>query len=491
MLSASEISLLAAELDEVLQGGRLQKVHGPRDATFTFQIHRDGTNHTVLAVLDRPYPRVHLATASFENPSTPPPLVTTLRQELANARVERVTSPTTEKLVTFSLRRLRDDRPEGVRLVLELFGRCNLLLVDDRDRVLCALREGGRGGVRRGGTYAPPARRGEAPPAGAPPFEFLGTTTDGAWSASLESWVTPLEAEHAENDQRTQLLSALRRRLKKERRLEEKLERELAQIARAPELRRFGELLKQNLSQVKKGAREVVLVDYASGAPEEVTVPLDPKTAPLEMMERYFKDAKKLERGTNRTAERAANVKERVAAFAELQEKAEATTDPVLLAALVDTARAAGILPKDDAPKPAPKKRAEPEKRKPYRTFTSADGLEILVGRTSADNDELTFRVARGNDYWLHVADHPGSHVVIRAQGELPKETLLDAATLAVHFSRIQGASRCEVSWTQRKHVSKFRGARPGQVQLSERKSIRVRVEPSRLDRLLNRGLDA
>jgi len=118
----------------------------------------------------------------------------------------------------------------------------------------------------------------------------------------------------------------------------------------------------------------------------------------------------------------------------------------------------------------------------------SADGYAILVGRTAAENDEITFRVAKGRDVWCHVRGRPGSHVVIRVPDENrppPLETLLDAATLAVHHSRARGSTKIEVSHTARKNVRKPRGAPPGQVTMAGEKTLLVDPDPERLRRLL------
>ena len=100
-------------------------------------------------------------------------------------------------------------------------------------------------------------------------------------------------------------------------------------------------------------------------------------------------------------------------------------------------------------------------------------------------------RAARGNDLWFHVGQgYAGSHVVVR----LPRtktaslETLLDAATLAVHFSKARGNPSCEVIYTQAKHVHKPKGLPPGAVVPSHTKTLHVRGEEARLTRLL-RGM--
>ena len=125
----------------------------------------------------------------------------------------------------------------------------------------------------------------------------------------------------------------------------------------------------------------------------------------------------------------------------------------------------------------------------PLRRYESAEGLLILVGRNNEQNDKLSTAVARGNDLWFHIGQgHAGSHVVVR----LPKnksaslETLLDAACLAVHFSKARGAELIEVVYTEAKNVRKPKGLAPGKVLTSRTRSLRVRAEPERLRRVLD-----
>jgi predicted ribosome quality control (RQC) complex YloA/Tae2 family protein len=123
------------------------------------------------------------------------------------------------------------------------------------------------------------------------------------------------------------------------------------------------------------------------------------------------------------------------------------------------------------------------------RRFVSAEGYDVLVGRDNEQNDRLTLRIANGNDLWLHVGGgRPGSHVVVR----LPKgktaslETLLDAGTLAVHFSKVRGERIVDVVYTQAKHVRKPKGLPAGAVVPGQTKTITVRADAARLQRLLD-----
>jgi predicted ribosome quality control (RQC) complex YloA/Tae2 family protein len=99
----------------------------------------------------------------------------------------------------------------------------------------------------------------------------------------------------------------------------------------------------------------------------------------------------------------------------------------------------------------------------------------------------LTFRVARPNDLWLHAADYPGSHVVVRnsARAEIPHQTIVEAAQLAAKFSQAGSDSKVMIHYTQRKFLSKPKGAAPGLVRLSSFRSITV--EPrEEIERILD-----
>jgi hypothetical protein len=149
-----------------------------------------------------------------------------------------------------------------------------------------------------------------------------------------------------------------------------------------------------------------------------------------------------------------------------------------------------GALPKAPASDKAPgRSRDDSSGGENVRQFVSAEGYPILVGRNNEQNDRLTMRIAKGNDLWLHVGGgRPGSHVVIR----LPKgktaslETLLDAGTLAVHFSKARGESRIDVVYTHKKHVRKPKGLPAGAVVPSQTKTLTVHLDEARLKRLLD-----
>lgn len=105
------------------------------------------------------------------------------------------------------------------------------------------------------------------------------------------------------------------------------------------------------------------------------------------------------------------------------------------------------------------------------------EGYQVLVGRGSDENDDLTFNVAEPDDIWLHVGGGtPGSHVVIRnpSRGDIPNTVIEAAAAFAAWYSKSRGAPRVEVNYCRAGNVSKPRGAPAGLVQIERFKSVKV-----------------
>ena len=87
----------------------------------------------------------------------------------------------------------------------------------------------------------------------------------------------------------------------------------------------------------------------------------------------------------------------------------------------------------------------------------------MYVGKNNYQNEELTFKFATGNDWWLHAKNQPGSHVIVKAGNEeLPDRTFEEAARLAAYYSSGRKAPKVEIDYIQKKHVKKVNGGKPG-----------------------------
>jgi predicted ribosome quality control (RQC) complex YloA/Tae2 family protein len=131
--------------------------------------------------------------------------------------------------------------------------------------------------------------------------------------------------------------------------------------------------------------------------------------------------------------------------------------------------------------------------KKPYRVFRSIDNIDIFVGKTAEENDELSCNPLHrhNNEWWLHVHGCPGSHVVIKCTDDLLpslyKETLKDAAVLAARYSKANPSGKILIHYTRCRNVSKPRNVAAGLVHLSgeiREISVNLRNEVSRYERL-------
>ncbi|MSR74894.1 MAG: DUF814 domain-containing protein [Planctomycetes bacterium] len=485
MLSPAELLLLAEELNGALAGARLQKLHGRSALLFVLEAWGAGGGRLAVSLaLDPAFPRVVLCDTPGENPAHPPGIVTELRELLLNARIESVTSVMHQRILVISLQTLVEGAAQERRLVVELFGRAPRLIVMDHAGVILASHAADLSKTPRtakGAVWVPPLFEHAKQPPPTEPFAFLPVPLPRPLSLAVEAHARAVVAAGGEQSVRSTVARLAEKLLRKEEQLLEKLQRVETQASEAAAMRRDALLLQQQLSSVPRNAISVELVDPTAPDSPPRTLVLNPRLGPVGMLQKLFKDAQSREATWARASAKIGFAADKVVALQDLLRRAEDQNQD-----LEDLrARAAALDCAPPAPNKAAVRRKAPAARLPYRTFVSRDGIEILVGRTAADNDVLTFDVARKNELWLHVGDHPGSHVVVRCVDEVPEQTLLDAAALAAHFSRCGKGAKPEVSWTRVKHVRKFTGAKPGQVQLADRRSLRVRGEPERLARLM------
>jgi predicted ribosome quality control (RQC) complex YloA/Tae2 family protein len=104
-------------------------------------------------------------------------------------------------------------------------------------------------------------------------------------------------------------------------------------------------------------------------------------------------------------------------------------------------------------------------------------GFEALAGKTDADNDLLSLKIAKANDLWFHVRGQPGSHVILRhPEGDKPDNAVIkQTASIAAWHSKARNAGTVPVCYTEAKHVGKPRGAKPGSVTIKREKIVKIR----------------
>jgi predicted ribosome quality control (RQC) complex YloA/Tae2 family protein len=221
----------------------------------------------------------------------------------------------------------------------------------------------------------------------------------------------------------------------------------------------------------------VVPDDFVDGAP--LTIPLEPALDGATNAHRLHQRARRADRTRVAGAERLRLAVDELEALDRAEARLRTAATHVELGIIAEDVEKRQPARGDSSPRAG-------ARRRPFREYRSAAGVCIWVGRSAVDNHELTFRLARGNDLFLHVRDRPGSHVLVRLdKGSLvDRETLLDAAALAIRFSEARREPAADVDYTLRKNVRPAKGS-VGKVYLSGVRTVYVRQDPERLRRLL------
>jgi predicted ribosome quality control (RQC) complex YloA/Tae2 family protein len=471
------LSAIVAEMTPVLSGGAVGKVFQLARFALAFDLRASDGRYLFIDV-EPGQPRMYLiarkARELERQSSAPSPFLLTLRKQLGGARLRSLAKDPNDRIVRFTFETPGETGISTARsLVAQLTGRtANLFILDDQDRIIDTLRPARGEGQEIGDIYqAPPARGG---PNALPPFD---QGSCASLSEAADDYYRRLEAARAFTARSTAIAARIKGAIDKRRKLYRNLERDLAAHGDAEDHRRMGELLLANIATAQRHGRMVALTDYyAEGAPV-IEIEVDENRSLQEEAARRFARYAKTKRAAAEISRRLSALEAELGSLearrAEL-ERAIARRDEAALDALDETKRM-------EAPVPRSRARSKETKISGARRYRSSDGYEILVGRAAHDNDHLTFRVARPHDWWLHAADYPGSHVIVRnpSRGELPHRTLVEAAQLAAHFSQARQDPKVAVHYSQRKFISKPKGTAPGLVRLSSFRSITVEPRES------------
>lgn len=244
---------------------------------------------------------------------------------------------------------------------------------------------------------------------------------------------------------------------------------ELAQTENREEIRRQAELITANMYRIRKGQRELLCENYFEEGYPEIAIPLDPLKTPQQNAAALYKEFTRKKAAKEHLTTLIGEGEKQCDYLAAVLDEIERAENERDLADIRRELKETGYLKKTKTTKAD---RAKPQA--PLR-FISSDGLEILVGRSNMQNDELTFKLARRTDLWLHVQKLHGSHVVLRTDGiEPPLRSIEEAASLAAYYSQGREAGKIPVDITQIRFVKKPAGALPGAVLYTDYSTVFV-----------------
>ncbi|MBQ5933129.1 MAG: NFACT family protein [Lachnospiraceae bacterium] len=232
----------------------------------------------------------------------------------------------------------------------------------------------------------------------------------------------------------------------------------------------YGELLTTYGYGLENGMTECVLNNYYTG--EDIKVPLDKDISPLENAKKYYEKYAKLKRTFEAVSVQVKASEEELEhlesvnvalGIATLADDLETIKNELIECGYIKGHFGKGTGLGKGKPGKAPKKNAgSREKSKPLH-YVTEDGFHLYVGKNNYQNDELTFKMANGGDWWFHAKKNAGSHVIVKTEGkELPDRVYEQAASLAAYYSKAAAGSKIDVDYLQRKDVKKPNGAKPG-----------------------------
>ncbi len=216
----------------------------------------------------------------------------------------------------------------------------------------------------------------------------------------------------------------------------------------------YGELLHTYGYSLEPGAKSLTALNYYTN--EEITIPLDEHLTPSENAQRFFSRYNKQKRTFEALTERIKETLDDIHYLESISTSLDIASAEEDLTQIKEELTEAGYI----------RRRYSKQKvritSKPFH-YISSDGFHMYVGKNNLQNEELTFHFASGNDWWFHAKKVPGSHVIVKSNGEeLPDRTFEEAGRLAAYYSKSRGAEKAEIDYIEKKHVKKPAGGRPG-----------------------------
>ncbi len=236
-------------------------------------------------------------------------------------------------------------------------------------------------------------------------------------------------------------------------------EKELTATYDRERLRQLGDIVTANLHKVTKGQTLLLAEDFYDEEMKTVEIPLSPTLSPQQNAAKFYKDYTRMKTAEKELTRQIEIGQQELSYLRSVLEELNRADLEAELEEIRQELHAGGYVRLDSA-----KKRLKQTKLTPMR-FESTDGYPIYVGRNNRQNDELTFKLARKDDLWLHAQKVHGSHVIISCGGTTPPDdTVTQAAQLAAYYAESTGGQNIPVDVTPVKQVKKTPGGKPGMV---------------------------
>lgn len=232
-------------------------------------------------------------------------------------------------------------------------------------------------------------------------------------------------------------------------------EKQLKDTEKKDKYKVYGELLNTYGYELSGGEKKFTCLNYYTN--EEITIPLDDQLSAKENAQKFFDKYNKLKRTFEAVTEQIKETRQEIDHLGSVSAALDIALKEEDLVQIKEELMEYGYVKHRRAGDKKPKVTS-----KPFH-YISSDGFHIYVGKNNYQNEELTFKVATGNDWWFHAKGIPGSHVIVKSEGkDLPDRVYEEAGALAAYYSKGRDGDKVEVDYIQKKQIKKVTGAAPG-----------------------------
>lgn len=475
-LNCTEINSILDELD--LEGAFIQDIIQPGYDTLALYTYKEGTAKTLLICTAQNSVRLNETRRKITKNAKPLRFMEFLRSRIKGCRINSIAQIGLERVVKLEL---SHSETELFTMYIRLWNNAaNVILCDQYDLVLDSMFRRPERYEVKDETFIPPAVIEEKLTDSQERFPVRNwhqiiEETEPEKSEQIKSFNAFIDwwySEHASTLSREALLEKAEKwytqsRTKRENALNNLLEKQKS-FQNADQLKHQGDLIQSFGYLIDGTSKFLECEDYETG--KTVKIVIDPKKSAHENAAEYYKNYKKAVSGSEEIVHDIEIAQKQLEKLDSLYEEIKNEQNPVKIEQL---------LRRDTTPK------QQQKKTHPGLEYTD-NGWLIYVGRDANENDELLRHHVRGEDLWLHVRDFPGGYVFIKAQKNktVPLDILLDAANLAVYYSKARNAGKTDLYYTHVKYLRRAKNGPKGLVLPTQEKNLCISTDKERLARL-------
>lgn len=463
-LNCVEINKIISELD--LEGSFIQDIVQPGFDTIAFYTYKNGKAKTILICTAQNGNRINETSKRIPKNDKPLRFMEFLKSRIKGARINSFRQIGLERTVIMEL---SHSQTEIFNLYIRLWNNASNVILCDSDNIILD------------SMFRRPQKNEVTGKIFIPPVEDNSTLQDlDKWKIrdippefnSFNEYIDFWYSENASSISRESLIEKAEKwyniaKSKKELGLKNLIAKKES-FQNASKFKHQGDLILAFGHKVAPNSRYLDCQDYETG--KEIRILLNPNKTLQENAAEYYKNYKKAQSGFEELAHDIEIAEKQLSKLESQYNEILNEKNPVKIEQL---------LRKDSTPK------QQIKKTHPGLDYT-VNGWYILVGRDANENDELLRRHVRGDDLWLHTRDFPGGYVFIKNQRNktVPLDILLDAANLAVYYSKARSSDKVDLYYTHVKYLRRAKNGPKGLVLPTHEKNLCIKIDKDRLQKL-------